>query len=383
MEAGKVGMNELVKVIEYIQTLKDDELIAKMLDTPEKKFSKLRTEWIRFLISLNEAGVLDAMIAAFEAITDSVILIHGFLKDNKEILRDIWSILKPMLGIWLAMWGAGKLMAFNKGINSVLKNFGVLSLVAGSGGSRIGKLISKVGLLRASLLLLNRAWNMFGKKSVLAISLLALVDIIETLQGKRTVLTQLMSEGGILGTGAKVLVGVFRTLQMVIEAAIALVTGDSGFFKDAIDRWSKAMYDIWPIDFWKKDLYQFITDIGSEFLQLGKLMAAVFSKNPVALYGAIKDYSAFKEGIAQRDFIASRPDLTSFDFGRSMSAPKLLRRPEPAMRDSLGAGVGSIGTINIEVNGTNVTDPQKLATMIKQEFSLTLLKESSNLVKRQ
>ena len=119
MENGKVGLKELTKVIEYMGKLTQPDLLAQMLNTPEKKLQRLKTQWILTMEQMNDSGFLDLMGAAFEEFTKLLVDATKWLVANKKEVKE-WmdSFVKAFrwmfdnIPILVGVWASFKLAAW-------------------------------------------------------------------------------------------------------------------------------------------------------------------------------------------------------------------------------------------------------------------------------
>ena len=96
MEDGKVGLEEISKVIKYMGTLTDKDLIARMLETPEKKLNKLRTRWTLFLEEVNRNGFLDIMVRSLEMIADAIVEVTKLVRPLGNAFREVFNYIKEL-----------------------------------------------------------------------------------------------------------------------------------------------------------------------------------------------------------------------------------------------------------------------------------------------
>ena len=68
-------------------TLTREDLISQMLNTPAKKLAKLKTQWMLTLEKLNDSGFLDMMITALESVTELLVDLTKWIKDNREEIK--------------------------------------------------------------------------------------------------------------------------------------------------------------------------------------------------------------------------------------------------------------------------------------------------------
>lgn len=179
MEKGQVGMEELVKVIDHMKTLSREDLIAKMLESPERKLNKLKNSWARFLMEINKSGMLDVMSQTLEKLADSIqemgnwvkqnkIEIQGWITRIKEVVSVLWEYKEVLLGIYLI----NKLLMAQRGIS-------LLSWLLTPAALPPAPLAVRIkNFLKGALRMVLRAWP------VMAAALI--VELIDTLQGDAT-----------------------------------------------------------------------------------------------------------------------------------------------------------------------------------------------------
>ena len=103
MEDGKVGIEELIKVIEYMRKLTDDKKIKEYVEkSPEKAFQRMSNAWMRFIMEVNNAGLLDAMTAALDGAADAIKILTKVFKPFISLIKlmgeGIWKYaIKPLL----------------------------------------------------------------------------------------------------------------------------------------------------------------------------------------------------------------------------------------------------------------------------------------------
>jgi len=161
MEDGKIRLEELVKVIDYMQTLTEQDLLDRMLNTPARKFIAMKNQLILALEAINEAGVLDLMVSAFEEMAKGLAAVGKVIKNNKQFFDDV--------GIaFSAIYKSIKLV-----VEAVVNNEAVMwSLVAIFAALKIPLIIVAAQFLAIA--------------AAVGLLLLGLADLQETLEGKDT-----------------------------------------------------------------------------------------------------------------------------------------------------------------------------------------------------
>lgn len=89
MEDGKLKLEELVKVIDYMKTLTEQDLLDRMLNTPARKFVAMKNQLILALEAINDAGVLDLMINAFQEMAKGLAVVAKVVKENKAVFEGV------------------------------------------------------------------------------------------------------------------------------------------------------------------------------------------------------------------------------------------------------------------------------------------------------
>ena len=154
MENGEIRLEQLEKVIDHMAAITNPELIAKMMDTPAKKFEKMRTAWVRMLEATNDSGILNLMVKTFEEMADVLGDLSRWVRLNKEgfetfgkVVGRTWLVIKTAIQMLLPYWKellsllivskvyafAAALQVLGKSITGVLARlFFVPLLVAGA-----------------------------------------------------------------------------------------------------------------------------------------------------------------------------------------------------------------------------------------------------------
>lgn len=208
MEDGKVKLKELTKVIEYMGTLTREDLIAQMLETPAKKLAKLKTQWILTLEKLNDAGFLDMMITALEGVTELLVDLTKWVKENgaeiKTWAAEIISVFKWLitnLPLILAYFTALKVAGWITAMQAA-------SVAAGGFTAALTAMLIRLVLIPAGI----------------ALATLAFVELYDTVSGQDTLWARLaeQKDKGFLGYVAAITKTV---LDFVTLISSGLVTG--------------------------------------------------------------------------------------------------------------------------------------------------------------
>lgn len=208
MDKGKVGLKELTKVIDYMGTLTREDLIAQMLETPAKKLAKLKTQWILTLEKLNDAGFLDMMITALEGITELLVDLTKWIKENREEIK---------------YWAAEIIKTFKWLISNlplIISYFAALK-VAGWVSAMQAASVAAGGFTAALTAMLIRLVLI---PAGIALAALAFIELYDTVSGQDTLWTRLaeQKDKGFLGYVAAITKTV---LDFVTLISSGLVTG--------------------------------------------------------------------------------------------------------------------------------------------------------------
>ena len=185
MDKGKIGLKELTKVIEYMGTLTREDLISQMLNTPAKKLAKLKTQWMLTLEKLNDSGFLDMMITALESVTELLVDLTKWIKDNREEIK-YWAteIIKTFkwlisnLPLVLSYFAALK-------VSGWIASLMAASAAAGSFTTVLTRMLIRLIVIPAGI----------------ALAALAFIELYDTISGQDTLWTRLaeQKDKGILG----------------------------------------------------------------------------------------------------------------------------------------------------------------------------------------
>lgn len=343
MEKGKLKIDSLNKVIEHMAELTDKDLLGKMMNTPAKALERLNTSWQRFIMAVNSAGLTDAMVFALDTIADGVILLTKAFKGLVPIVKQVWNVLQPLLVVMGGLFIYGRILKLVAAMKAMKVGLAGAAVVT-------DRLIKAQFLLGAALYKVQQIL----KRSFVVVGFLAIIDLIETLQGKQTVLTNMLSQGGWVANIAKSLIAVGRIIELSMNGLIALFTGDFEYASVALDKFKKDMLDLFPFDMWIKQWGKIINLV----LAAGKV--ALNPMNPMAyndLYNAYQGYQNFNAIQNAR-----------------VGVPSMLAKPQQA---------GNVTTINapISINGTGL-DPQAISKAVAEQLNITFMQSQSNYVMR-
>lgn len=336
MEAGKVKLDEIRKVIQYMGTLTKEDLISRMLNTPEKKLNKLRNAWHRFVMQINDAGVLDAMIFILESITKGIEYLTIALKPIIVLFRNLWSHTKDLFNL---------LSSFSGLLGGIFfKNLTTTALTLGLVLLNFNRLLVAVPKLAG---ILSMLWKRLLIPAAITSGLLLIEDLIFALKGQGSVLADLAKDGeGFASVLAKIVISIGSIVQFVLGLGFSLYdrlfgTGDWGYLEEVFNTFRQQMNDLFPFDMWF-----------ANFRELGKLVLGVM--NPMTAMGAIAEYSRFKEASA------------NWNQQSAMKSPALLARPNPYV-SSGGYTAPTPATINfnpsITINGSGLNQSQLESTI--------------------
>lgn len=242
MERGEVRMEELVKVIDYMKTLSREDLLKKMLDTPAKKLTAMRTAWSRLLTEINSSFMLDVFTAAFDKMADEIKKATEWMKENKEEIKLWVNRVKHIVG---ALWDLKEVLLALYITNKLFKAGGI---AGGLWGwlTRVPVLppaplsVRIVNFLKSGLRMALRAWP--------AVAAAFIYDLVETLQGKSTILSGwIESDNGFVSALAKIPVLWAETIKNMALGGALMV--ELAFTDD------KAATDA-KIKLWKEDLME-------------------------------------------------------------------------------------------------------------------------------
>ena len=336
MEAGKVKLDEIRKVIQYMGTLTKEDLISRMLNTPEKKLNKLRNAWHRFVMQVNDAGVLDAMIFILESITKGIEYLTVALKPIIVLFRNLWSHTKDLFNL---------LSSFSVLIGGIFfKNLTTTALTLGLVLLNFNRLIIAIPQLSSVLALL---WKRLLIPAAITAGFLLLEDLIFALRGQGSVLADLAKDGeGFASVLAKIVISVGSIVQFVMGLGFSLYdrlfgTGDWGYLTEVFDTFRMQMNNLFPFDEWV-----------IEFLELGKLILGI--ANPLSAAGAIARYNSFRDAVS------------NYNPNSAAMSPSLLAKPNPR---AFGGGYNAPApsTINfnpsIVINGSGLDQAQLESTI--------------------
>ena len=336
MEAGKVKLDEIRKVIQYMGTLTKEDLISRMLNTPEKKLNKLRNAWHRFVMQINDAGVLDAMVFVLESITKGIEYLTIALKPIIVLFRNLWSHTKDLFNL---------LSSFSGLLGGIFfKNLTTTALTLGLVLLNFNRLLVAVPKLAG---ILSMLWKRLLIPAAITSGLLLIEDLIFALKGQGSVLADLAKDGeGFASVLAKIVISIGSIVQFVLGLGFSLYdrlfgTGDWGYLEEVFNTFRQQMNDLFPFDMWF-----------ANFRELGKLVLGVM--NPMTAMGAIAEYNRFKEASA------------NWNQQSAMKSPALLARPNPYV-SSGGYTAPTPATINfnpsITINGSGLNQSQLESTI--------------------
>lgn len=246
MERGEVRMEELVKVIDYMKTLSREDLIAKVMDSPARKMTAMRTAWSRLLTEINSSFMLDTFTFVFDTMADGIRDITKWMKENKGTI-DSWVSGIKMLGralmelapILLTLWGLKKVFSlfgmFTAGSRS-MRNLRYLFL--GGDLMRLFRFTGGGSTLAASLLGVFKKAFLLVRIALPALIYLLADDIYTALSGGDSLIGRALTADNPFSKWiSRTVLGAFKILTAAVVNVIALV--DLAFGSGTLsDRWS-------------------------------------------------------------------------------------------------------------------------------------------------
>jgi len=361
MEDGKVKIEELSKVIEHMGELTDPDLIARMLVTPQKAFERLNTSWQRFIMTVNEGGGLELMVTVLDGLSEIIkeltVIAPPFLKTIKSVFTQSFGYIKNFYDLLISVVNVFRSMLPDSLAGTIASLFWLFAMIA-----RFLPVLNAAAAgttkWAAALRFIGKAFKMAGW----AAFLLLLDDLIVTLQGGDSVLGDMMKEGGWAGNISKVLVGIGRTIEMVLGSLIALLTLDGVYNSEVWEKYKKDMLDLFPFDKWMYQLKQFVSLL---------LSASKLAINPtnVFAYGELMDsYGKFRGSGQYFD------EMLKYNPASSALAPKSIAR-----QDMNGAPTYHIVN-NVTLEGIN--DPKQIADHVTSQLNMKMIQAQSNYVMR-
>ena len=242
MERGEVRMEELVKVIDYMKTLSREDLIAKVMDSPARKMTAMRTAWQRLLTEINSSFMIDTFVTVFDKMADELGKLRVWFQENKEDI-DLWvNRIKHVIGV---LWDLKEVLIALYVTNKLFKLVGIAGGLWGW-FTRVPVLppaplsVRIVNFLKSGMRMALRAWPVIAAAFI--------YDLVETLQGKSTILSGwIESDNGFVAALAKIPVLWAETIKNMALGGALLV--ELTFTDD------KAATDA-KIKLWKEDLME-------------------------------------------------------------------------------------------------------------------------------
>ena len=349
MELGKLGLEELTKVIDYMATLTKKDLLAQMLNTPAKKFTAMKNQWILMVEALNDGGVLDVMLKVFEEMTDVLSSMSKAVRDHKkefkafgEVVGAVWAGVKVSLkGAWQFIGNTlGYLTDAVQLLWAVLSNGGFVPLLVA-----LAAMPTLLAAAKSATLVLYSA--LLVPAAVIA-GLLLLDDLIVGLNGGDSALAAMAKQDGALGNLAAVLLTIGDTVASLGVAFAALVNGDMAILGMLWEDFTNRFSDNFP-------------NLVKEFEKVG-MWWSVFFDNFIARINAAFELTKslatfdFKDAAAIRDSMRNIP---------------ILPTQEQLTGTSNVSGTQSFITnapiLNVTVNGSDPVGAQEIVTRALNE----------------
>jgi hypothetical protein len=357
MEAGKIKLPELEKVIEHMKTLTDKELLADMMNTPAKKFEAMRTAWVRMLESMNRSGLLDVMVTAFEEVTKLLVGLEGWVHRNKkeliafkDVIKDLYKTIKAGFPILLSLFAMFKVwkvgLAAVTAYRAAIISLGVSSAAT---GAALGTVLNSI--------------RAFAGKTALTGFFILLWDLIETLNGKKTLFSEAMFDDNspILKWLSRGIVLTGELIALMGKLGIALAMGDAGFATESIDRFRSAINELAP------SMTGFVDGFMRTFLWTFNLIGNYVNR---AIMGFQSLWEAsqfnFSEASAIRSSMELQPILPTA--AQMWSVQKYISPAQQGQGAPLRNPI-SIGDVSVTVQGSGITDPQALQNLVTNSLN--------------
>ncbi len=357
IKKGKVKVEELNKVIEHMGKLAKPELIANILkNSPEKAFQRLNTAWQRFLMSLNEQGGIGIMVDSLNVLTDVIVAITPHVKSFTETIKAVFKYIKDLANLLMSI-GSSSLFQYTAGLT-------LLGLAFGGLGKNLLRILPLLGkkqglLLKTAPLLTRIAMGITAIGSAIrgigiGAFLLLLDDLIVTLKGGDSVLSDVAKGDGWQAWLAKGVIAVGRLVEAWLGGLIALFTGDIKYAEEVFQKFKKDMNDLFPFDSWIEKWNNLFDTISTG------LSMAIPGAGPLAT--AYSLYSSY-----QKD---NNPLPVSTVSNQAMKWSDWSNRPSPLKP--------VIIENNVTLNGIN--DPKLIADMVTSEINNKTITAMSNYV---
>jgi hypothetical protein len=357
MEDGKIKLPQIEKVIEYMKTIVDPKLLQEQANTPTKKFEAMRTAWVRMLEAMNRAGLLDVMVTAFEEVTKLLVGLEGWVHRNKkeliafkDVVKDLYKTIKAGFPILLSLFAMFKVwkvgLAAVTAYRAAIIALGVSSAAT---GAALGTVLNSI--------------RAFAGKTALTGFFILLWDLIETLNGKKTLFSEAMFDDNspILKWLSRGIVLTGELIALMGKLGIALAMGDAGFATESIDRFRSAINELAP------SMTGFVDGFMRTFLWTFNLIGNYVNR---AIMGFQSLWEAsqfnFSEASAIRSSMELQPILPTA--AQMWSVQKYISPAQQGQGAPLRNPI-SIGDVSVTVQGSGITDPQALQNLVTNSLN--------------
>ena len=357
MEDGKIKIPQIEKVIEYMKTIVDPKLLQEQANTPAKKFEAMRTAWVRMLESMNRAGLLNVMVTAFEEVTKLLVGLEGWVHRNKkeliafkDVIKDLYKTIKAGFPILLSLFAMFKVwkvgLAAVTAYRAAIIALGVSSAAT---GAALGTVLNSI--------------RAFAGKAALTGFFILLWDLIETLNGKKTLFSEAMFDDSnpVLKWLSRGIVLTGELIALMGKLGIALAMGDAGFATESIDRFRSAINELAP------SMTGFVDGFMKTFLWTFNLLNNTLDVTIVkwgAFWEATKgNFSTSFEMYERANTMPILPTAAQMWPLQKLISPAQQGQGAPLMNPI------SIGDVSVTVQGSGITDPQALQNLVTNSLN--------------
>ena len=365
MQKGKYTLQDIVKVLDSLEGRIKQDLLDKALSRPAALMAEMQTAYQRLLAAFNDSGALELMVGALKSLTDILIQIKQWARENKDELKTFFHEIKVGMKILvafapelLAMWGiwkAGTLAV--KGYQAALKWALAAQAAFLAESAFVGAIkpaatfAEKLGLIvsaskRAIIALAGVAFT----ATVLATIIFMVWSIYDLFAGNENVFSLLVekidelskiTDGGIIGFLADVAAQLKDILTLVTQLAfskldvvMSILKGDWAGAKRAL-----LAGDASQTDFTKRANERWG---GEDNVQIGKTLASIL--NPFDTAGTIGSYPTPSKNMAK---------TTNTTFSPTINITQPNATPEQINTTVYGAFQEWMGASSIEAAHAN------------------------------
>ena len=191
MQKGKYDLQDIVKVLDSLESKLKKDLLTKMFDKPTIAMNDFRTALTRFWEEVNSSGGTDLLIGGLTGMADALKGATKWMKENKEEIKLWVNRVKHLVG---ALWDLKEVLLALYIVNKMFKTEDIGGVAVG-GLQRLYRWLLRPPLvgpviplgtriltfLKSGLRMVSRAWPVLAAAFI--------YDLVETLQGKDTLLS--------------------------------------------------------------------------------------------------------------------------------------------------------------------------------------------------